>query len=96
MASFKQTVSKCIKDLVNYEKYEKTVKENREILYEAFFEEVGLTTLEEKIGALKFIQGKLEDETTNKKLLRMSGENFIEEATAPRTRSRKKMSAPND
>lgn len=96
MASFKQTVSKCIKDLVNYEKYEKTVKENREILYEAFFEEVGLTTLEEKIGALKFIQGKLEDQTTNKKLLRMSGENFIEEATAPRTRSRKKMSAPND
>ncbi len=96
MASFKQTVSKCIKDLVNYEKYEKTVKENREILYEAFSEEVGLTTLEEKIGALKFIQGKLEDETTNKKLLRMSGENFIEEATAPRTRSRKKMSAPND
>lgn len=96
MASFKQTVSKCIKDLVNYEKYEKTVKENREILYEAFFEEVGLTTLEEKIGALKFIQGKLEDETTNKKLLRMSGKNFIEEATAPRTRSRKKMSAPND
>lgn len=96
MASFKQTVSKCIKDLVNYEKYEKTVKENREILYEAFFEEVGLTTLEEKIGALKFIQGKLEDETTNKKLLRMAGENFIEEATAPRTRSRKKMSAPND
>lgn len=96
MASFKQTVSKCIKDLVNYEKYEKTVKENREILYEAFFEEVGLTTLEEKIGALKFIQGKLKDETTNKKLLRMSGENFIEEATAPRTRSRKKMSAPND
>lgn len=96
MASFKQTVSKCIKDLVNYEKYEKTVKENREILYEAFFEEVGLTTLEEKIGALKFIQGKLADETTNKKLLRMSGENFIEEATAPRTRSRKKMSAPND
>lgn len=96
MASFKQTVSKCIKDLVNYEKYEKTVKENREILYEAFFEEVGLTTLEEKIGALKFIKGKLEDGTTNKKELRMSGEVFIEEATAPRTRSRKKMSAPND
>ena len=63
MASFKQTASKCIKDLVNYEKYEKTVKENREILYEAFFEEVGLTTLEEKIGALRFIEGKLKDGT---------------------------------
>lgn len=96
MASFKQTVSKCIKDLVNYEKYEKTVKENREILYEAFFEEVGLTTLEEKIGALRFIEGKLKDGTTNKRELRMSGEVFIEEATKPRTRSRKKMSAPND
>ncbi|MDU5530069.1 hypothetical protein [Negativicoccus succinicivorans] len=96
MASFKQTASKCIKDLVNYEKYEKTVKENREILYEAFFEEVGLTTLEEKIGALRFIEGKLKDGTTNKRELRMSGEVFIEEATKPRTRSRKKMSAPND
>ncbi len=96
MASFKQTVSKCIKDLVNYEKYEKTVKENREILYEAFFEEVGLTTLEEKIGALKFIKGKLEDGTTNKRELRMSGVAFIEEATKPRPRGRKKMSAPND
>lgn len=96
MASFKQTASKCIKDLVNYEKYEKTVKENREILYEAFFEEVGLTTLEEKIGALRFIEGKLKDGTTNKRELRMSGEVFIEKATKPRTRSRKKMSAPND
>ena len=96
MASLKQTVSKCIKDLVNYEKYEKTVKENREILYEAFFEEVGLTTLEEKIGALRFIEGKLKDGTTNKRELRMSGEVFIEEATKPRPRGRKKMSAPND
>jgi hypothetical protein len=74
----------------------KTVKENREILYEAFFEEVGLTTLEEKIGALRFIEGKLKDGTTNKRELRMSGEVFIKEATKPRTRSRKKMSAPND
>lgn len=96
MASFKQSVSKCIKDLMNYEKYEKTVKENKEILYEAFFEEVDLTTLEERIGALKFIQGKLEDGTTNKRELRISGEVFIEEATKPRPRGRKKTSAPND
>ncbi|MDU4203407.1 MAG: hypothetical protein E7I13_06730 [Negativicoccus succinicivorans] len=94
MASFKQTVSKCIKDLVNYEKYEKTVKENRETLYESFFEEVGLTKLEEKVGALRFIEGKLKDKTINKEDLRQSGEQFIQEATAPR--SRKKMSAPND
>ncbi|MDU2095077.1 MAG: hypothetical protein E7E73_00030 [Negativicoccus succinicivorans] len=96
MASFKQTVSKCIKDLVNYEKYEKTAKENKELLYETFFKEVGLDTLEEKIGALNFIQGKLEDGTTNKRELRMSGVAFIEEATKPRPRGRKKMSAPND
>jgi hypothetical protein len=55
-----------------------------------FLKKLALQRWKKKIGALRFIEGKLKDGTTNKRELRMSGEVFIKEATKPRTRSRKK------
>lgn len=87
--TFEQIVTKYIKDFLNYEKYRESVEESRDILYESFFEEIGITSIEEKIGALRFLKGKLEDGTVTKEELRKAGENFIQTATTPKRRTRK-------
>ena len=87
--TFEQIVAKYIKDFLNYEKYRESVEQNRDFVYESFFEEIGITNIEEKLGALQFLKGKLEDSTVTKEELRMAGENFIQTATAPRRRTRK-------